>query len=290
MCGQLSPLKFNNTVWVYCSWRMSELPARSSTVSIQNVALTRAVCAFGPAAGLPCRNAVLATPPPRTGTVGLDETSSAMVLFTVCPAKAAMRTEFGLSTISLSNAGNICGGRPKIGWDDKIGLRERDFLCWVPDYKGSDIYVRDGRPPWDPSCRALRDNRCSVWYGRHANNRWYFCGILGLRHRCPNPWLNMKPRFIVPVFDLLKICQAKHVDVCLKETAVRKSRRRFIELQNLIGEVEFQESILSGVLFGRQIMLKPAPVHVLEGPEARQVIGGGKSMKSAAVCQWKGVG
>src|SRR5207248_9583404 len=38
-----------------------------STVSIQKVAVISTVCAFGPCAGSPCRNAMLGVPPPNIG-------------------------------------------------------------------------------------------------------------------------------------------------------------------------------------------------------------------------------
>jgi hypothetical protein len=104
-----------------------------------------------------------------------------------------------------------------------------------------------------------------MWYGGHANNGWHFRGIVGLWHCRPNSGLDVKPSFIIPVFDLLEIGQTKHFDVRLKETAVRNFTADFIELQNLVGEIEFYRSC-PGVLFGRQIMLKPFPVHVPGNP------------------------
>lgn len=74
------------------------------TSSIQNVAETLTETAFGPPPD-PARKAVFDVPPPVTGTVGVVETCSVVVERIVCPAMAACRTEFGLSTIGESSVG-----------------------------------------------------------------------------------------------------------------------------------------------------------------------------------------
>jgi hypothetical protein len=90
----------------------------------------------------------------------------------------------------------------------------------------------------------------------------------------------VKPSFIIPVFDLLEIGQTKYFDVRLKETAVRNFTADFIELQNLVGEIEFQESILS-----RRAVWPPNHVEAFSSPcswqplERSKWVGGGKGMK-----------
>lgn len=59
----------------------------------QNVELTRTATALGPS-DPPCRNAVLATPPPRMGVVSSVETWSITVEAIVSPVRALVRTLF----------------------------------------------------------------------------------------------------------------------------------------------------------------------------------------------------
>ncbi len=61
--------------------------------------LTRAATALGPS-DPHCRNAVLATPPPRMGVVSSEKAWSITVEAIVNPVRALVRTLFGLLTIS----------------------------------------------------------------------------------------------------------------------------------------------------------------------------------------------
>src|SRR5450631_2068348 len=99
-CGQLSPLKFSSTVWVYCSWRYSSPPLAGTTFSIQNIAVMEAGEAFGPSVGEPCKNAVPSVPPPLIGEGAVVDMMSAVVVMTMSEDRSDVRTEFGSSTMA----------------------------------------------------------------------------------------------------------------------------------------------------------------------------------------------
>src|SRR5277367_3941554 len=69
-----------------------------STVSIQKIAAICKVCAFGALAAVwPSKNAMLSTPPPKSGGVGAVEMIIAIVLMIFCVAMTSLSSLFGLS-------------------------------------------------------------------------------------------------------------------------------------------------------------------------------------------------
>lgn len=102
------------------------MPGRPFTVSIQKVEVTSAETAFGPCAGVPCRNAVLEVPPPTTGRIGCVETLSVVVFRTVSPVKAVVKTEFGLFTIAWVMPTISAGGDRKAD-----GMERFDSGNWI---------------------------------------------------------------------------------------------------------------------------------------------------------------
>src|SRR5260370_6411157 len=115
---------------------MSPPVTGSSTVSIQNIAVTNALCALGPAVGAPCKKAVLASPPPTTGVAGSVEMIRAMVCVIVCPAIAADRTELGLSTIAWVMPAVSAGGERKAVGVARSDSGNVNFLAAFPMRNG----------------------------------------------------------------------------------------------------------------------------------------------------------
>jgi branched-chain amino acid transport system ATP-binding protein len=93
-CGQLMPLKFSRTVWVYCNCVGADCPCR---VSSQKVHAAETAVAFGPSAP-PFRKAVFAVPPPGVGR-SMVVTCSVVVAVMCWPAIAVVRTLLGLLTM-----------------------------------------------------------------------------------------------------------------------------------------------------------------------------------------------
>ena len=100
MWGQLLPRKFNSTRCVYCICANSA-PCSSLTCSIQKVVVTSGAAALGPPVGgspFPVRKAILAVPPPTSGTEPtrlFDVSLKTVVLRTVCLTRASDKKRFG---------------------------------------------------------------------------------------------------------------------------------------------------------------------------------------------------
>jgi hypothetical protein len=168
-CGQLRPLKFNSSVWVYCSCRKSGPPLALHRLDPEN-RVTSTDWALGPAAGAPCKNAVLARPPPTTGVAGSDEICSTTVPLIFCPAIAAMSTEFGLSTIACVIPVISAGGERKLDGFDRSDSENGIFFA-VPMTNGvmSTLWICGGpatsvaRPCAKRSSRAVWTPCARLW-------------------------------------------------------------------------------------------------------------------------------
>jgi hypothetical protein len=92
--------------------------------------------AFGPAVGAPCEKAVFERPPPTTGVAGSDEIIRTTVCVMFCPAIAADRTEFGLSTIACVMPAMSAGGDRNWVGVAKFDSGKGIFLAALPIAKG----------------------------------------------------------------------------------------------------------------------------------------------------------
>jgi hypothetical protein len=81
----------------------------------------------------------------------------------------------------------------------------------------------------------------------------------------------MKSGFNDPVLDLLKVGDPEHVDVTLKQAAVRYGSLDFFHLQRFQRKVQFQESILPWRVIGSPNGIEaasfPGPNQILKRPE-----------------------
>ncbi len=91
-----------------------------------------------------------------------------------------------------------------------------------------------------------------MWYRGHANDGWPHVGMLSRFDRRPDTGFKVKSsrftsRLIFDdlIFNPLKIPEAKHFYVTLEQTTIWYRTGNFFKLQNLFGEIELKETILS---------------------------------------------
>ena len=104
--------------------------------------------------------------------------------------------------------------------------------------------------------------------------------MVGLWYRCPDAGLEVKPcrlaiLLYVRIRDRLQVPETEHLDIGLKQPAIWDRPRYFFESQSLLGDVEFQEPVLTWLAVGPpdDIEASPSPGSLQTCKQPKWIVG-----------------